>query len=302
MLFHQRERQRQLETSEAEGQTFWARELSQEARYRLLYALQDLANVIEGLDSRPGFLEHVHKLVVGEVGLPSIANRHMPHDDIRDGMIASTVDIILSILEAAIVVSKAAQELCYAHEQQAVAKALASFEAKIARIFREHRISFDLINSRFVAFESLELHSEVVAPTLTLLAGIPSHHEVESAYRDALDEIGNSAPDDAITDAARALEKTLELSGCSGNTLGKKLTAARELGLLGDHDSQLREAILKIGSWIAADRASKGDTHPGGVATIDDAWLIVHVVGALILRLSRTPARGDGKTDRHHRH
>lgn len=292
MLFHQRERQRKLEAAEAKGQTFWTRELPQEARYRLVYAFDGLAEAIHSLDSRPGFSEHTRKLVVSEIGLPSIANRHSASDDIRDGIIGAETDIILSILEAAIAVGRAVRETCYEYEKQTVAEALTSFETKIIRILREHRISFDLIDLRFVAFESLELHSNVVSPALSLLGGDPTLREVEVSYQEALDEIAKGSPDNAITDAARALEKMLELLGCSGNSLGKKLANARELGLLGLHDSQLQDAVFKIGVWVSADRAAKGDAHPGGSATIDDAWLIVHVVGALIRRLSRSPSRG----------
>ncbi len=86
-------------------------------------------------------------------------------------------------------------------------------------------------------------------------------------------------------------ERQRDLDGAEAE--GETFTDARKRGLLGEHDTQLREAILKAGLWVAADRASKGDAHPGGSATIDDAWLIVHIVGALILRLSRSPSRGD---------
>ena len=175
-----------------------------------------------------------------------------------------------------------------------IEEALSHYEMTINTILREQRVSYELVNSEFVAFESRELHSSVVVPTLTLLGNAPNFQAVEFAYREALNEISNDSPDDAITDAARVLEEILKTLGCSGNSLGKKLSEAQSLGLLGDHDSQLRQAISKIGSWVAADRAEKGDAHPGGTATIDDAWLIVHVVGALILRLSRTPSRGGG--------
>ena len=136
------------------------------------------------------------------------------------------------------------------------------------------------------------MHTKVVVPTLSLLGGDNRYRDVETAYQEALGEISNGSPDDAVTDAARALETMLAILGCSGNTLGKKLTDARSRGLFGDHDSQLREALMKVGSWVASDRAETGDAHPGGVAIVDDAWLIVHIVGALILRLSRTPIRG----------
>lgn len=37
--------------------------------------------------------------------------------------------------------------------------------------------------------------------------------------------------------------------------------------------------------WVSADRNAKGDSHKADKAAKDDAWFIVHVVGALIVRL-----------------
>lgn len=67
--------------------------------------------------------------------------------------------------------------------------------------------------------------------------------------------------------------------GCKGNALGPLADDARKRGLLAPYDR-------KIIDWVSADRSDKGDAHNATPASRDDAWLAVHVVGALILRLA----------------
>jgi hypothetical protein len=123
------------------------------------------------------------------------------------------------------------------------------------------------------------------------LSGLPGWTAVESAYQDALREIAQNHPHDAITDAARALQEALTLLGCQGSSLGTLLTSARKTGLLAGHDEKLAKAIGSMIDWVSADRSEKGDAHKATTADRDDAWLMVHVVGALIIRLSRKSNR-----------
>jgi hypothetical protein len=156
-------------------------------------------------------------------------------------------------------------------------------------ILREHRVSFDFINGVIVPLESMELHSEVVEPALRLLQGSADWVKVEQAYRKALEELHTGTADDAITDAATALQEALDLYGCSGNTVSKKVKSAQTKGILAPHDDKLAAALRSIGEWVEADRSTLGDAHSAGDVDRDDGWLIVHIVGALILRLSKGP-------------
>lgn len=157
-------------------------------------------------------------------------------------------------------------------------------------ILSEERIGYELINDQMVGFESKELHQEVVAPTLRLLSGLAGWDKVESAYQDALKEISGGNAPDAITDAGTALQEALTVLDCKGNALGPLVTSARKKGLLGPHDSKLTDGLEKILDWVSADRSTLGDGHKGGgVATQEDAWFTVHVVGGLILRLAGRP-------------
>lgn len=81
------------------------------------------------------------------------------------------------------------------------------------------------------------------------------------------------------------------LAGCKGNSLGPLAKDAKARGLLAPHDETLSDALQKIIDWVSADRSSKGDAHNASTASRSDAWLTVHVVGALILRLSEGSSR-----------
>ena len=159
------------------------------------------------------------------------------------------------------------------------------FAQTIEAIFREHRISFSLIEGRIVPIESIELHESIVEPTLTLLAGRSGFDNVEVAYWRALEEIHEGTPDDAITDAATALQETLVALGCSGRSLGPLAKTAKSRGVITGYDAKLVD-------WVSADRSNRGDAHSVGPASVEDAWLVVHVVGALILRIVGGPLRG----------
>ena len=85
---------------------------------------------------------------------------------------------------------------------------------------------------------------------------------------------------------AGALEATLGTLGYQGNTLGKRLSRAIGAGVLTQYDK-------KIADWLSSDRVAKGDSHPEGLRTRRaDAWLSVHVTGALILCLAEGEDRG----------
>lgn len=156
-------------------------------------------------------------------------------------------------------------------------------------VLREHRIAYDFIEGKMIEMESQELHHEVVIPVLRLLSGRSGWKLVESAYQDALSELARGAADDAITDAGTALQQSLEILGCEGNALGPLIKSAKSKGLLGGHDENLMAGVEKFLQWSSAERSNGGDSHHSSDSNLDDAWLMVHVVGALILRLTAGP-------------
>jgi hypothetical protein len=161
------------------------------------------------------------------------------------------------------------------------------YASEVNRILSEDRISFELIEGRMVPFESRELHSAVIRPALTLLGGDHRLEAAERAYQEALKEIAEGKADNAITDAARALQETLVALGCEGKSLGPLLVSARKRKLLAPHDTPFTDLLAKAIDWASADRAEMGDAHKDSGATPDDAWFAVHVIGAIIVRLAK---------------
>ena len=158
------------------------------------------------------------------------------------------------------------------------------FGTIVNRTFNEHRIAFRLVEDSVIPLASDELHVEIVEPTLRLLVD-SRFADAHESYLKSLKEISSGDPADAITDAGTALQSALAALGVSGNSLGAQLKDAKK-GLLAPHDQNLADGIAKFIDWASADRSETGDAHKPTDPALSDAWLMVHVVGALILRLA----------------
>ncbi|MDR7312016.1 hypothetical protein J2S40_003074 [Nocardioides luteus] len=158
------------------------------------------------------------------------------------------------------------------------------FARDVNEVLAEHRLAFKFVEGELIPFSSDELLQKIVEPALRLLIG-QKFAGAHSAYLNALREIGGGSPADAITDAGTALQECLVALGCRGNALGPLIKDAKKNGLLGGHDQQLMDGIEKFMHWANADRNTTGDAHWASEAVVADAWLMVHVVGALMVRL-----------------
>lgn len=158
------------------------------------------------------------------------------------------------------------------------------FVNSVQEILAEERVAYDFSSGQMVPFESKEMHQAVIEPALHLLHN-PKFEKAEKAYRQALEELSKGTPGDAVTDAGTALQEALTTLGCDGNSLGPLIKSAKAKGLLAAHDVRMTKSIEDVMEWVSADRSEKGDSHKTDDATKEDAWFIVHVVGALIVRL-----------------
>lgn len=159
-----------------------------------------------------------------------------------------------------------------------------------------HRIAYELIDRQMVPFESKQMHETVVASALRLLAGRAGWEDVEAAYQDALAEIADNGPADAIAPSPTQVGRSQEALGAvvaKGNALGPAGQGRQKQGILGRHDETLTDGIAKIVDWVSADRSERSEAHKSGSDDRADAWLAVHVVGALILRLADSEAPRD---------
>jgi hypothetical protein len=156
--------------------------------------------------------------------------------------------------------------------------------SEVNRIFSGHAIAFRLTElGRIVDVESQELNDAVVAPALHLLNTNRRFASAEKAYQDSLTELRDGDAGDAITDAGTALQEVLKALGCTGNTLGDLLKSAKKTGLIRPTDAPLTDAVIQ---WVAAVR-NHGEAHTADHGySLADAWMVVHVVGALMIRLT----------------
>lgn len=287
-LFKTRRAQAELEAREAAGESFWTSQFDEGARNKIVLSMTGLMDALPygvypdqaWAAAELTLCEDLGLLRLGESGNPQ---RNVVAWVLDKDHPADVATVIEGFMQGAVRALRAAFNF-------PDYKIIAVFEERLNAIFRDHRISFDLTGGEMIPFESKEMHSAVVAPTLRLLSQSPGDWvDVESAYQDALREISEDNPADAITDAGRALQAALEASGAKGNALGPLIKDAKKQGLLGPHDTNLTNGIESLMHWVSAERSEMGEAHKAGTDQRADAWLAVHVVGALILRLAEGP-------------
>lgn len=289
MLHNQRRLQRQREEEEAAGADFWVDIFPEPFRIQL-----DRYPSSAYGGNAADILGFARELILDDEGLRTLTGKGQANADMTayietcdDPMMPTAVEALgKSITEFVGRVNAydpfVAREVQVANER---------YEAFVNERLQRHRIRFELIDGQMVEKNSLELHAAVVAPALRLLGGRRGWEKVETAYKNALDELHGGSAEDAITDAGAALQEALEAVGCKGNALGPLIVDARNRGLLAAHDQRLTRSIEDVMQWVSADRSAMGDAHHATAPSPEDGWLIVHIVGALIVRLSSGSAR-----------
>ncbi|MYB44032.1 MAG: hypothetical protein F4X74_03725 [Acidimicrobiia bacterium] len=275
MLHGRRKLIEETVVAEAQGKSLWTDQLDERVRHRICYALEKIRDEDQRSDRGSTYpVDKAWKWTAEDLGLPSPFPGYNVHRFAVERVMAEQEESeILSFVEAVIFLARTGG-----------LDIVDNFIETVREILLEHRVSFDLVDGQFVPFSSRVLHESVVVPALTLLGSRKSLHDVEKAYHSALNEIHTGSPGDAITDAATAVQLTLEVLGCDGETLGPLAKSAQRKGIVTGYDEKLIH-------WVSADRSNKGDAHKVDSASVEDAWLVVHVVGALILRIADGPLR-----------
>ncbi|KIP95007.1 hypothetical protein RU09_02535 [Microbacterium sp. MEJ108Y] len=295
-LYKRRRELAALEERERQGESFWSENFSIETRNRLQLVMQSGAG---GGDYRT--IEASIRVLLADLGLLSLYKN--AHGDSRDQFFRYLAecddDMVPSVVEA---FGKGYER---AFEEEAQRQSFFSGQPpqdgripidallvrEINRVLAEDRIAFEYVGGEMVPFASRELHVEVVEPVLRLLA-TPGWERVEKSYQSALSELARDEGADAITDAGTALQEALSFLGAEGNQLGDLTTSAKSKGIIASHDAPLLQTIDKACRWASADRSNKGDARNADEASREDAWFTVHVVGAILLRLTHTTPRG----------
>jgi hypothetical protein len=273
VLFSERKRNEGIAEREAAGEVVWRDEIGARARVRLLEVAEVGAKLL---------WEH-RQVDLGATVAARLRGRIGRSTPGRLDLLFGNEDhvVILDWLGAA-------------HEVLADewgADEAEPFADVVNKVFREERIAYKFVDGVIVEFASDELNIEVVEPAVRLLVS-KQFDAAHGAYMDALKELTNGKPGDAITDAGTALQETLTALGCEGDVLSTLIRDAKARGLFKSHDQQLHEALLLVMKWAASERNKGGDAHKRSSAALADAWFIVHVVGALIVRLVDPTPRG----------
>jgi len=289
--FKERKRQKELAKLEAAGESLWTSDLRESTRMKLVHALNAMADTSRANTPWVGDpLKSARIRVLRDEGMASLADQSHPQQDVYIALQIASVDLVMSLLEALVVEFGDCSPTDYGN-QGLPAQRMNAFQRDVNAAFRSDRFAAEFIDGEIVEFKSRELHVEVIVPTLQLLAKGAEWKSVETAYQKAIREIDDD-PGDAITDAGTALQEALLLCGAVGNSLGPLAKSAAKLGLLAAHDSTFVDAVEKMIHWVSADRSETGDAHKLGTEDRDDAWFAIHVVGALIQRLSQERKRG----------
>lgn len=275
-LHNRRRELAQLAERERAGESFWSEEFFESTRGRIHHAMRKAAMEI------PDYYREARRLILEDEGIHFLMSSGWSVQVDFDEYLRQTKDeMVPTIIEAFCLALDSLESRTGVYDRGSFAKA-------VNTILREDRVSYELINGEMIPFASQELHAEVVEPVLRLLRN-PEWHAVEAAYLAALGELSRGQGANAITDAGTALQEALVLLGASGNALGPLIASARKKGLIAGHDVALVDALRAATEWVSADRSVSGDAHNALPASIEDAWFTVHVVGAVILRLSSGP-------------
>lgn len=275
VLYSRRARDRETAEREANGESLWSEEFDARALQRIV----TLWDLIEGRQIKQAW--EVRESVASVMRLEG---GWSVGDMVGSGFVLTHsrvggIPFLLDLLETG---------------HHVMSNGRDDFQCYLNVILNEHRIAFQMVEGQMIAKSSDELHVEVVEPALRLLVG-SQYESAHDACLAALKEVTGGEPANAITDAGTALQETFSALGWSGHSLGRQIADARKNGLLlAGHDQQLVDGILKFADWASADRSETGDAHKHSDATRADAWLMVHVVGALIVRLV-DPSRNRGE-------
>jgi hypothetical protein len=274
VLHSELKRRAARDAAEAAGADLWLDEVPSRARVKIA-ALWTTTQRASGIRAA-AFQHGIRQILEREAGRRFGPNAHIGSDTLAT---TEDTDLALDLIGAFYMYVDQAESL----------PAPAFFELHVNEVFEDFRVAYRMVDGDVLPVESDELHKEVVEPALRLLVG-DTFDAAKKAYIAAIKEVP-ADPSNAITDAGTALQETLKALGCDGNALGPLIKSAKAKGLLAPHDRNLEAGIKSFLEWASADRSETGDGHKVTDATRADAWLMIHVVGALIVRLADSTPR-----------
>ena len=152
------------------------------------------------------------------------------------------------------------------------------------------RVDWLFEDGRFQERGNYLLHSEVLRPATILLGDDPAFGTASSAFQSALTRLSKGEMDVALTQAATSLQEFFRALGVEGNSVSDQLNGAQRQKVISPADWSLLKPLV---GWVNADRSDRGNAHRHRERDVTkaDAWLMMHVVGALMVRLSNREPR-----------
>lgn len=270
MLHAARRRQQEMTEREAGGESLWTEGFAERVRIRLRRAL-DRAWQGSTIFQAADFFFQARSTVLDQEGLTFLVHaNYTDRADFEAFFLGCSGDDFPTALEAVMA---------------ACGDSVHAFAGMANQIFAEERVAWKIVDGQMIEIRSTEMHASVVEPALRLLHD-PRFAHVDATYRKALDELSKGDGADAVTDAGAALQELLTALGCEGQQLRDQIALAKKRKLLAGHDARYLAALYESLNWVGADRSQTGESHHASDASRDDAWLIVHIVGAFIVRLA----------------
>jgi hypothetical protein len=210
--FMERKRLREMEAREATGESFWTDTLPDPAARKIALAMEDAANAVR-VRYAPELLHEVRSAMLRDTGVPDLPSSTFEIANLD-------TDVLLSYIETTYDLVKRSYGSQIAADR---------FAKTVNEVLLTHRVKYRFVpeDGQIVPLESEELHSTVVEPALVLLHGRPDLADAHGSYLNALRQISESEPANAITDAGTALQQTLQALGCDGNALGSLIDSAK---------------------------------------------------------------------------
>lgn len=152
------------------------------------------------------------------------------------------------------------------------------------------RVDWVFEDGRFQERGNYVMHSEVLRPATILLTDDPDFALASAAFQSALTRLSKGETDVALTEAATSLQEFFRALGVDGNSVSDQLDNAQRAKAISGADRSLMKPLI---AWVNADRSDRGNAHRhrAGDVSKADAWLMMHVVGALMVRLSNREPR-----------
>jgi hypothetical protein len=152
------------------------------------------------------------------------------------------------------------------------------------------RVEWVYEDEKFHERSNSVLHVEVVRPASILLDSDPKYAKASAGFQAAITRLSENKPDVAITDAASAVQEFFRALGVMGNSISDQLNAAQKANVITAYD---RSLLKPFTDWVNGDRSERGNAHHHreGDVSKSDAWLAIHVAGALMVRLSNEEPR-----------